>query len=68
MARLAQTPGLTDIHAHPALNAFLWDRDLRRHYFTGKAFNPLASPPVTVQLAGQRRAKAPMTKATRPES
>ena len=36
-------PGLTDIHAHPAMNAFLWDRDLRRHYFTGRAFNPLAS-------------------------
>ena len=36
-------PGLTDIHAHPGMNAFLWDRDLRRHYFTGKAFNPLAS-------------------------
>lgn len=36
-------PGLTDIHAHPAMNAFLWDRDLRRHYFTGDTFNPLAS-------------------------
>jgi membrane dipeptidase len=36
-------PGLTDIHAHPAMNAFLWDRDLRRHYFTGRTFNPLAS-------------------------
>jgi membrane dipeptidase len=36
-------PGLTDIHAHPAMNAFLWDRDLRRHYFTGGTFNPLAS-------------------------
>ena len=36
-------PGLTDIHAHPAMNAFLWDRDLRRHYMSGKAFNPLAS-------------------------
>jgi membrane dipeptidase len=36
-------PGLTDIHAHPAMNAFLWDRDLRKHYRTGKAFNPLAS-------------------------
>lgn len=35
---------LTDIHAHPAMNAFLWDRDLRRHYGTGGgAFNPLAS-------------------------
>jgi membrane dipeptidase len=36
-------PGMTDIHAHPAMNAFLWDRDLRRHYFTGGTFNPLAS-------------------------
>jgi membrane dipeptidase len=36
-------PGLTDIHAHPAMNAFLWDRDLRRHWFTGRTFNPLAS-------------------------
>ena len=36
-------PGLTDIHAHPAMNAFLWGRDLRRHYWTGHHFNPLAS-------------------------
>jgi microsomal dipeptidase-like Zn-dependent dipeptidase len=36
-------PGLTDIHAHPAMNAFLWDRDLRRHYWTGSTFNPLSS-------------------------
>lgn len=36
-------PGLTDIHAHPAMNAFLWDRDLRRHYWTGRGFDPLAS-------------------------
>ena len=36
-------PGLTDIHAHPAMNAFLWDRDLRRHYWTGNGFDPLAS-------------------------
>jgi membrane dipeptidase len=36
-------PGLTDIHAHPAMNAFLWDRDLRRHYWTGSTFDPLAS-------------------------
>jgi membrane dipeptidase len=34
---------LTDIHAHPAMNAFLWDRDLRRHYWTGRTFDPLAS-------------------------
>jgi membrane dipeptidase len=39
----SEFPGLTDIHAHPAMNAYFWDRDLRRHYFTGKAFNPLAS-------------------------
>jgi hypothetical protein len=36
-------PGLTDIHAHPAMNSFLWDRDLRRHYWTGRTFDPLAS-------------------------
>ncbi len=36
-------PGLTDIHAHPAMNAFLWDRNLERHYWTGGAFDPLAS-------------------------
>ena len=36
-------PGLTDIHAHPAMNAFLWDRDLRKHYWTGPKFDPLAS-------------------------
>ncbi len=36
-------PGLMDIHAHPAMNAYFWDRDLRRHYFTAKKFNPLAS-------------------------
>ena len=36
---------LIDIHAHPAMNAFLWGRDLRRHYWTGPVhtFNPLAS-------------------------
>jgi membrane dipeptidase len=36
---------LIDIHAHPAMNAFLWGRDLRRHYWTGPmhTFNPLAS-------------------------
>src|SRR2546423_1642872 len=36
-------PGLTDIHAHPAMNSFLWHRDLRRHYWTGRTFTPLAS-------------------------
>jgi len=42
-AAQAAFPGLTDIHAHPAMNAFLWDRDLRRHYWAGKVFDPLAS-------------------------
>src|SRR4051812_4568088 len=37
------TTGLTDIHAHPAMNSFLWDRDLRRHYWAGSTFNPLSS-------------------------
>jgi membrane dipeptidase len=36
-------PGLTDIHVHPAMNAFFWDRNLRRHYFTYDKFCPLAS-------------------------
>ena len=36
---------LTDIHAHPAMNAFLWGRDLRKHGSIGPphVFNPLAS-------------------------
>lgn len=38
-----ELPGLTDVHAHPAMNAFLWDRDLRRHYWAGGAYDPLAS-------------------------
>ena len=36
-------PGLTDIHAHPAMNAFLWGRDLRHHWWSGDVFNPLAT-------------------------
>ena len=36
-------PGLTDVHAHPAMNAFLWGRDLRRHWWSGDVFNPLAT-------------------------
>jgi membrane dipeptidase len=40
---VSDLPGLTDVHAHPAMNSFLWDRDLRRHYWTGSTFNPLAS-------------------------
>jgi membrane dipeptidase len=40
---VAGFPGLTDVHAHPAMNAWLWGRDLRRHYMNGSTFNPLAS-------------------------
>lgn len=36
-------PGLIDMHAHPAMNAYFWGRDLRKHYFAGSTFNPLAS-------------------------
>lgn len=36
-------PGLTDVHAHPAMNAWLWGRDLRKHHMNGSTFNPLAS-------------------------
>ena len=46
-------PGLTDIHAHPAMNAFLWDRDLRRHYWTGHTFD--LWPASAIQDAGEGR-------------
>ncbi|HVD41287.1 MAG TPA: membrane dipeptidase [Solirubrobacterales bacterium] len=36
-------PGLIDMHAHPGMNAYFWGRDLRKHYFAGSTFNPLAS-------------------------
>jgi membrane dipeptidase len=36
-------PGLVDMHAHPGMNAYFWGRDLRKHYFAGSTFNPLAS-------------------------
>ena len=42
-ATAAGFPGLTDIHAHPANHAFLWGRDLRKHYWTGGRWDPLAS-------------------------
>jgi membrane dipeptidase len=37
------SPGLTDIHVHPAMNAYFFNRDLRRHYCSGDTFNPFAS-------------------------
>jgi len=42
-ATAPEFPGLVDMHAHPGMNAFFWGRDLRRHYFAGSTFNPLAS-------------------------
>lgn len=39
----APDPGLTDVHAHPANHPFLWNRDLRKHYWTGGRWDPLAS-------------------------
>lgn len=34
---------LTDVHAHPSLKAFLFRRNLWRHYVSGKTFNPFSS-------------------------
>ncbi len=34
---------LTDLHAHPSLKAFLFRRNLWRHYRSGSGFNPLSS-------------------------
>jgi microsomal dipeptidase-like Zn-dependent dipeptidase len=39
----ADFPGLTDIHAHPALNAWLWGRNLEHHWWSSTVFNPLAT-------------------------
>lgn len=34
---------LTDLHAHPSLKAFLFRRNLWRHYASGSGFNPFSS-------------------------
>jgi len=34
---------LTDIHVHPSLKAYLWSRNLWRHYHCGSTFNPFSS-------------------------
>lgn len=34
---------LTDVHVHPSLKAYLFNRNLWRHYLSGKSWNPLAS-------------------------
>jgi microsomal dipeptidase-like Zn-dependent dipeptidase len=34
---------LTDIHVHASLKAYLYRRNLRRHYWSGKAWDPFSS-------------------------
>ena len=41
--RLHREAPLTDVHAHPSFPAFLYRRNLSRHYGSRGAFNPLAS-------------------------
>ena len=43
VARLHREAPLTDIHVHPSLKAYLFRRNLWRHYTSGKAFNPFSS-------------------------
>ena len=43
MRRLHRDAPLTDVHVHPSLKAYLYNRDLWRHYWSGKAFDPFAS-------------------------
>lgn len=38
----AEAP-LTDVHAHPSLKTYLFNRDIRRHYRAGRRFNPLGT-------------------------
>lgn len=40
---LHQQAPLTDIHVHPSLKAYLWSRNLWRHYYCGSTFNPFSS-------------------------
>lgn len=41
--RLHRDAPLTDVHAHPSLKAYLFNRNLWRHYMSGKTWNPFAS-------------------------
>lgn len=41
--RLHREAPMTDVHVHPSLKAYLFNRNLWRHYCSGKTFNPLAS-------------------------
>jgi len=43
LERLHRDAPLTDVHAHPSLKAFLFRRNLWRHYRSGSTFNPFSS-------------------------
>jgi membrane dipeptidase len=43
IAGLHREAPLTDVHVHPSLKAYLFRRNLWRHYHTGRTFNPFAS-------------------------
>lgn len=41
--RLHQHAPLTDVHVHPSLKAYLFERNLWRHFWSGKAWDPFSS-------------------------
>lgn len=43
IAQLHREAPLTDVHVHPSLKAYLFGRNLWRHYTSGKTFNPFSS-------------------------
>jgi microsomal dipeptidase-like Zn-dependent dipeptidase len=43
VSRLHAEAPLTDIHVHPSLKAWLFGRNLWRHYWSGPAFDPFSS-------------------------
>jgi membrane dipeptidase len=43
IAQLHREAPLTDIHAHPSLKAYLFRRNLWRHYRSGTTFNPFST-------------------------
>ena len=43
VSRLHRDAPLTDVHVHPSLKAYLYNRDLWRHYWSGKAWDPFSS-------------------------
>ncbi len=43
LQKLHREAPLTDVHGHPSLKAFLFNRNLWRHYCSGSVFNPFAS-------------------------